>query len=97
MQYKALRKCGEGEQTADTILRRLIRDGFAKSPKGLDLSLRALRQAQDKLRAAIRLAEQVVLRPPQADRRISMDEKEIPRFTRDSAPHWIAMALRASQ
>jgi len=39
---------------------------------------------------AIRLAMQVVLRPPEVDRRIFPYQEEIPRFSRDSASHWIA-------
>ena len=39
----------------------------------------------------------VVLRPPKADRRILSRQEEIPRFARDSEPHEIAAALRASQ
>jgi hypothetical protein len=45
----------------------------------------------------IRLAPQVVLRPPQADRKIFLDQEEISRFTRDEALHWIATALCVSQ
>ena len=43
---------------------------------------------------AIRLAPQVVLRPPQGDQRISMQQDEIPRSARDSAQHWIAALPR---
>jgi len=41
---------------------------------------------------AIQLAEQVVLMPPEADRRIFSRYREIPLCARDSALHWIATA-----
>ena len=58
------------------------------SLRGSDLPAALLRQAG--ATEAIRLAGQVVLRPPKAVRRIFSCHREIPRFARDSALHWIA-------
>ena len=68
------------------------------SLRGSDLPAALLRQAgateavrpRAHGREAIRLAGQVVLRPPKAVRRIFSCHREIPRFARDSALHWIA-------
>jgi hypothetical protein len=38
----------------------------------------------------MQLAEQVVLMPPQASRRISLHKDEIPRCAQESAKNWIA-------
>jgi hypothetical protein len=67
---------------------------IASPSTSLPPSLELRRDRQGKLTAAIRLAMQVVLRPPEAHRRIFPYQGEIPRCSRDSASQWIATLAR---